>query len=81
MAGRNEVVEVSADAHGDPLSFTRKGRAQRVAAVLERWRLEDGWWGNEERRCYYRVQTARGSVFDIYHELISDKWYLDRVLD
>jgi len=81
MAVRGERVEVSVDARGDPSGIRRGGRVQTVAAVHERWRLEDGWWGQEEQRCYYRVQTSRGAVFDIYHDLVSDEWYLDRVHD
>ena len=76
-----EKIEIETDAKGDPVSFEQNGRRQKIVAVNERWRLEDCWWGDEEKRCYYRVQTSRGSVFDIYHELVSDRWYLDRTYD
>ena len=77
----SEKIEIETDAKGDPVGFDRNGRRQKIVAVNERWRLEDRWWGDEEKRCYYRVQTGRGSVFDIYHELVSDRWYLDRIYD
>jgi len=77
----HEKIEIETDTKGDPVNFDQNGRWYRVIAVDERWRLEDGWWGDEEKRCYYRVQTSRGSVFDIYHELVTDCWYLDRIYD
>ena len=80
-SGIPEKIEIETDAKGDPVSLNYNGRRHSVLAVHERWRLEDGWWGDEEKRCYYRVQTSCGSVYDIYHELVTDCWYLDRVYD
>jgi hypothetical protein len=80
-AEKPEKVQIDIDTKGDPISLNHKGRRHKVVAVHERWRLEDGWWGDEERRCYYKIQTSHGSVYDIYHELVSDCWYLDRVYD
>ena len=76
-----EKVQIETDTRGDPISFNRNGRRHKVVAVHERWRLEDGWWSDEEKRCYYRIQTNHGSVYDIYHELVADCWYLDRIYD
>mgnify|MGYP001766541783 CR=1 FL=1 len=81
MAKRFEKVEISTNAEGDPVSIKRNGGKRMTVAIHERWRLEDGWGGDEEKRCYYRIQTDRGSVYDIYHELVADCWYLDRIYD
>jgi len=76
-----QQIEVDVDAAGEPLSIGVYGGRQKILAVYERWRLEDEWWGNEERRCYYKIQTGHGLVCDIYHEMLTDIWYLARTCD
>lgn len=74
-------IEVDVGESGEPLSIGLDGARQKVLAIYERWRLEDEWWGKEERRCYYKIQTGRGLVCDIYHEMLTDIWYLARTCD
>ncbi len=60
---------------------TRAGRTGRVTAIYEHWRLSDEWWGSEVRRDYFRIETGKGLVYDIYHDTVADRWYLGRVQD
>jgi len=74
-------IEVEVNAESEPLSIGMDGERHNILAVYERWRLEDEWWGKEERRCYYKIQTGHGLVCDIYHEMLTDIWYLARTYD
>jgi hypothetical protein len=71
-----EPVEVTADERGLPLSMLRKHRRYRVLGMSEHWRVIDEWWGEEVQRDYFRVETNSGHVFDIYHDVVSGRWYL-----
>ncbi len=74
-------IEVRANINGTPVSFTRNGHREKVAAIYERWRLADEWWGSEVERDYFRVKTSSGLVCDIYRDTTSNCWYLDRIHD
>jgi len=40
-------------------------------------RIETGWWrGSLTSRDYYRVETASGHRFWIFHNLRDRQWYL-----
>jgi uncharacterized protein DUF6504 len=64
------------------LAFTWRGRERR-ARIANSWRLAANWWDEARatERVYYRVQTAAGGVYDLYHDLTRDAWALDRCHD
>ncbi len=49
-----------------------------VERVLETWTLRSRWWEQEERRTYYRLETARG-ILDVFER--EGQWFLATVLD
>ena len=78
--GNPEEIIINANVAGEPVSLTRDGQRLRIAAIHERWHLADDWWRNEVKRHYFKIGTSRG-VFDIYHDIMEDRWYLDKVYD
>ena len=76
-----EEIKVKANVAGVPVSFIRKGRREQVAAIYDRWRINDEWWGEKVERNYFRIRTSSGLVCDIYHDTSADHWYLDRIHD
>ena len=74
--GRPEPLRVTADEGGMPLTLLRKHRRYRVLGMSEHWRVTDEWWGEEVQRDYFRVETDSGRVFDIYRDMVLDRWYL-----
>jgi hypothetical protein len=76
-----EEIKVTTNIAGVPVGLSRNARRERVAAIYERWRLSDEWWGKKVERDYFRVMTSAGSVFDIYRDAASNRWYLDRIHD
>jgi nucleotidyltransferase/DNA polymerase involved in DNA repair len=73
-------VKVRLDAGGLPLSVEVGGLDQQVLSVTERWREEKHWWdvGRAQRRDYYRVALADDSFRNIFQDLLTEAWYLDR---
>jgi hypothetical protein len=50
-----------------------------VARVQDRWRIDDEWWrAHPISRLYHTVLLSDGSLLTIYHDLIADRWFLQR---
>ncbi len=70
-----ESVRVEEDASGLPLAVRTK-RRQVVAAVEDRWRIDDEWWRSEPVvRLYYTVRLASGQRLVLYKDLNDSGWY------
>lgn len=76
-----QEIRVRANASGVPLSLSRDGKREKVTAIYNRWRVADQWWGKEVERHYFRVKTSKGLACDIYHDIITNHWYLARIHD
>jgi hypothetical protein len=66
----------------DPLAVNAGGGWVEVAAVVERWRVEVGWWRTEpecpvQRGCW-RVLLSDGRCLDLRLDLASRRWTLER---
>jgi hypothetical protein len=49
---------------------------QEVAAVEDRWRIDDEWWRNEPvSRLYYNVRLDSGQQLVLYRNLVAGNWY------
>jgi len=70
-----EPVKVEEDASGLPVAVGGK-RRQVVAAVEDRWRIDDEWWRSEPvTRLYYAVRLASGQRLVLYKDLNDSCWY------
>lgn len=77
--GRPKSVTVRTDEHGEPTFVRLPGKpARRVAAVRERWRIDDEWWRQAISRDYRTIVLDDGSVLTLYHDLLDDLWYVQR---
>ena len=57
-----------------------KGRWRKVLEVLDIWRIEDEWWRKKPiSRLYYRVVLEDGTMVGLFKDLVSGKWYRQRV--
>lgn len=65
---------------GEPLTLVRGRRRYRVTGVSEHWRITDEWWGDEVRRDYFRVETDKELVMDVYRDMVNGGWFLVGVL-
>jgi hypothetical protein len=70
-----EPIRVEEDASGLPLAVRLK-RRQRIAAIEDKWRIDDEWWRKEPvSRFYYAVLLISGQKVVLYKDLVSGGWY------
>jgi len=50
-------------------------RNEEIAAIQERWTVEDEWWREPLHREYLTVMTAAGSVRTIYTDTLTGQWF------
>lgn len=71
-------IDVRVNSRGLPALVTIAGRPLGVSGVSEYWREERLWWARPVRRDYYRALLSDDSVRNIFQDLISEDWFLDR---
>lgn len=64
-----------------PGQFTWQGQAHPIANVAKRWRVHVDWWREPTHRDYFKLTTTTGLLVIIYHDLIHDAWFLQRLYD
>jgi hypothetical protein len=66
-----------------PLAFDHQGQSHRIVDICNRWQIHTRWW--EPDRCvwreYLKTTTDMGLLCLIYHDLLSDEWYIARIYD
>jgi hypothetical protein len=68
-------VSITANQAGVPRTIGR----ERVAAVEETWRIDEGWWRSEPlSRRYWRLLMASGDWVTVYQDLLSEQWFGQR---
>ena len=75
------TLEVQEDIQHRPISFLYKGGREGVEEICEQWRASQGWWKSAIDREYFRVRTVRGIVCEMYRDLLTSTWYLQRIYD
>jgi hypothetical protein len=74
-------IAVVADARATPLRFDWGTYSHPTAQVLDRWRVDAGWWRRRAWREYFKLITRSGLLVIVYHDVSSGEWYLQRVYD
>jgi Zn-dependent protease with chaperone function len=76
-------VQVELGPQGVPAAFALGVGGQRrvIIGLDEQWREERHWWdslGGPVRRNYFRVLLADGTLYNLFQDLVSGDWHLDR---
>ena len=74
-------LEVEEGARHKPIAFLYRRKSERVRETLKRWRIVQGWWKKAVEREYFQVRTESGIVCELYRDLHSGVWYLQRIYD
>jgi hypothetical protein len=74
-------LEVEEDVRHGPIAFHYKGKRARVGETLKQWRVVQGWWRRPVEREYFQVRTESGTVCELYRNLLTGAWYLQRIYD
>ncbi|HTD76092.1 MAG TPA: hypothetical protein VK898_00545 [Chloroflexota bacterium] len=73
-------LTVELDPQGAPGRIT--GEALRGDAVpINRWLVDQDWWDQPVRREYWKVLISETLLAEIYQDLATDRWYLERLYD
>nr|WP_297805633.1 hypothetical protein [Tepidiforma sp.] len=67
---------MEADAAGEPRAIAWQGRFRRVAAIHDRWRIDDEWWREEVARIYFEVELEGGRRLTVFRDLVGGGWFL-----
>lgn len=70
-------IQVTASG-GRPRVIRWDGRTYRVREMLDVWIYQTRWWGNEERRVYFRLWTD-GGMLEVWR--CGNTWMLGSLLD
>lgn len=74
-------LEVEEGRQHEPIAIFHKRRREKVGETVKRWRIDQGWWKRPVAREYFQVRTESGTVCELYRDLITGGWYLQRVYD
>ncbi len=74
-------LEVQEDIQHNLVTFLYKGRRVGVAETLKRWRVAQEWWKSPVEREYFQVRIESGTVCELYRNLLTGVWYLQRIYD
>ncbi len=69
------VVQVVANAQGEPQRLRYRGRWHQVAQITDAWEEAGRWWRAEEIRRVFRVLTTEGVAYEL-HCQPSSGWQL-----
>lgn len=73
-------LRVSVDGRGEPRAVVIAGQFRSVIDQRDCWRIEDRWWTEEPiDRTYYELELEGGEVITLFHDLLGDSWYEQRV--
>jgi len=64
-----------------PAAFHWRGSDHAVDTIITQWRIDRLWWTMRIWRDYFELTTHSGLMVVIYHDLIADTWYLQRLYD
>ena len=81
LLGMGILIRVSSDQNGCPSIFEWEDRAHPVLDVVDHWRVDVDWWRWRVWREYFQLTTTTDLLVVIYHDLMTDQWYLQRLYD
>jgi hypothetical protein len=73
------VVEVTLSADGTPSFIT--GELSGSIDPIARWKVETEWWNQPVIREYWKALLNNTLLCELYHDLSSDEWFVERIYD
>jgi hypothetical protein len=74
-------VVVRCDALATPQQLIWEGQQHSIVEIWDRWRVDEGWWRKRAWREYFQIITRSGLLLEIYHDVPTGLWYIQRVYD
>ena len=76
-----QPIVVEADTLWTPLHLTWDGERHPVQVILDRWRVDEDWWRGRVWREYFRLITRTGLLVEVFLDLTTGDWYVQRAFD
>ena len=73
------MVEMTLSPEGTP-SFIAGAFSGSVDPIA-RWKVETEWWNQPVIREYWKALLNSSLLCELYHDLSSDEWFVERVYD
>jgi hypothetical protein len=67
--------------NGFPQQLVWQEQMHTITQITRRWRIRSDWWDEPLWRDYFKLTTDTGLLLIIFHDLLGDKWYLQRLYD
>lgn len=71
------AVELGPDGAPARLSGPLEGRLDPQS----RWLVEQDWWERPVAREYWKVLVGDALLVEVFHDLLEDRWHLERLYD
>ena len=73
------VVQVTLAPDGTPAFLS--GEFSGAVDPIARWKVETEWWDQPVIREYWKALLNSEVLCELYHDLGSDEWFVERVYD
>ena len=74
-------IVVTTDDLATPIAFTWGEYRHGVEHIVDRWRVDAGWWQRRVWREYFQLTTTSGLLLLIYHDVRAGEWRVQRLYD
>jgi len=68
-------IRVEADESGQLQAVVLGRQRLAVAAVEDRWRIDEEWWRKEVSRMYFSLLLEDGRTLTTYRDLVTGRWF------
>ena len=76
-----KAIEMSIGLDDVPAGFIWDGTYHPVRVVAREWHEDRGWWLWRTWRAYYRIITRTGLAVELYQDLSTRMWFVQRLYD
>ncbi len=73
------AVDVTLGPGGAPMSIS--GAYSGSIEPIARWKVETLWWTKPVVREYWKAVLNNNLLCELYHDLSTNEWFLERVYD
>jgi hypothetical protein len=73
------MVEMTLSPDGTPRFIA--GAFSGSIDPIARWKVETEWWNQPVIREYWKALLNSSLLCELYHDLSSDEWFVERVYD
>ena len=80
LVWQSREISVTESDECEPVDVMFKGR-KRVECIMSRWRISQEWWKRPVERDYFCVRLEGGIICELFRDMATGNWQLQRVYD